>query len=94
MKLSVDASTAMASLLAGSIGGAIGVGASYPFDTLSTKAQVSTGREENHLGFGRNFIKIWKSEGIGGFFDGVLITVSFYFSLLLLRDYNFTLFCK
>mmetsp|Transcript_11013 Transcript_11013/g.22427 ORF Transcript_11013/g.22427 Transcript_11013/m.22427 type:complete len:377 (+) Transcript_11013:167-1297(+) len=75
MKLSVDASTAMASLLAGSIGGAIGVGASYPFDTLSTKAQVSTGREENHLGFGRNFIKIWKSEGIGGFFDGVLITM-------------------
>jgi hypothetical protein len=29
-----------ASLLAGSIGGAVGVGVAYPFDTLKTKAQV------------------------------------------------------
>lgn len=72
----LSASTAMASLLAGSIGGAVGVGMAYPFDTLSTKAQVSTGNDESHLSFTRNLVKIWRSEGIAGFFDGVLVTVS------------------
>jgi len=33
-------STGVASLLAGSVGGAIGVGVAYPFDTIKTKAQV------------------------------------------------------
>jgi solute carrier family 25 carnitine/acylcarnitine transporter 20/29 len=32
--------TGVASLLAGSVGGAIGVGVAYPFDTIKTKAQV------------------------------------------------------
>jgi hypothetical protein len=32
--------TGAASLLAGSVGGAIGVGVAYPFDTLKTKSQV------------------------------------------------------
>lgn len=38
--LSVILGTGAASLLAGSLGGAVGVGAAYPFDTLKTKSQV------------------------------------------------------
>lgn len=65
----------MASLFAGSVGGAIGVGISYPFDTLSTKAQVSTGNDEMQMNFTRNMRHIWKSEGLRGFFEGVLVTM-------------------
>ena len=65
----------MASLFAGSVGGAIGVGISYPFDTLSTKAQVSTGNQETQLNFVRNIGRIWKNEGMRGFFEGVLVTM-------------------
>ena len=72
----MSATATMASLFAGSVGGAIGVGVAYPFDTLSTKAQVSSGKEESHLSFARNIRRIWKTEGIGGFFEGVLVTVS------------------
>lgn len=81
-KIDLSAASTTASLFAGSIGGAIGVGVSYPFDTLSTKAQVSTGKDEKHLSFAGNMGSIWKSDGISGFFDGVLVTV---------RDMNF--FC-
>eukprot|EP00804_Cyclotella_cryptica_P026472 CCRYP_008128-RC/>CCRYP_008128-RC protein AED:0.02 eAED:0.02 QI:243/1/1/1/0.33/0.25/4/3150/381 len=38
-------STGVASLLAGSVGGAIGVGVAYPFDTIKTKAQVYSSRQ-------------------------------------------------
>jgi solute carrier family 25 carnitine/acylcarnitine transporter 20/29 len=38
--LSVILGTGAASLLAGSLGGAVGVGVAYPFDTLKTKSQV------------------------------------------------------
>ena len=66
----------MASLFAGSIGGAIGVGVSYPFDTLSTKAQVSTGKgNEKQLNLMKSIARIWKNDGIRGFFEGVLVTV-------------------
>lgn len=74
-QLNLSASATMASLLAGSVGGAIGVGISYPFDTLSTKAQVSTGNDEKHLNFVSNMKYIWKNQGIFGFFEGVLVTV-------------------
>ena len=36
-----------ASLVAGSVGGAVGVGVSYPLDTLQTKAQVYYGRRRS-----------------------------------------------
>jgi solute carrier family 25 carnitine/acylcarnitine transporter 20/29 len=65
----------MASLFAGSVGGAIGVGISYPFDTLSTKAQVSTGAGKSQLNVARSMQVIWKNEGLRGFFEGVLVTV-------------------
>jgi len=74
-QLNLSATATMASLFAGSVGGAIGVGISYPFDTLSTKAQVSTGNDEKHLNFVSNMKYIWKSQGIHGFFEGVLVTV-------------------
>ena len=77
-QLNLSATATMASLLAGSIGGAIGVGISYPFDTLSTKAQVSTGNDEKHLNFVSNMKYIWKNQGIHGFFEGVLVTVSYF----------------
>ena len=63
----------MASLFAGSIGGAIGVGVAYPFDTLSTKAQIG----ESHTNFVRNIGQIWKNDGVRGFFEGVMVTVRF-----------------
>jgi len=73
---SLSVSATMASLFAGSIGGAIGVGISYPFDTLSTKAQVSTGKEGQQLSLTKSIGRIWKNEGVRGFFEGVLVTVS------------------
>ena len=75
---SLSVSATMASLFAGSIGGAIGVGISYPFDTLSTKAQVSTGKEGQQLSLTKSIGRIWKNEGVRGFFEGVLVTVSRY----------------
>lgn len=72
----LSATATMASLFAGSIGGAIGVGVSYPFDTLSTKAQVSTGKgNEKQLNLMKSIARIWKNDGIRGFFEGVLVTV-------------------
>jgi hypothetical protein len=73
---SLSATATMASLFAGSIGGAIGVGISYPFDTLSTKAQVSTGKgNEGKVNLMKSARRIWKNDGIRGFFEGVLVTV-------------------
>ena len=74
-QINLSATATMASLFAGSVGGAIGVGISYPFDTLSTKAQVSTGAGKSHLNFARSMQVIWKNEGLRGFFEGVLVTV-------------------
>ena len=69
-------SPASASLLAGRIGGAIGVGVSYPFDTISTKAQVTIGSGDSPPSLAGKIVRIFKEEGIGGFFEGVLLTVS------------------
>lgn len=74
-QINLSATATMASLFAGSVGGAIGVGVSYPFDTLSTKAQVSTGKDEKNLNLLTNMGQIWKNEGIRGFFEGVLVTM-------------------
>jgi len=42
-RLNFAANPALASLLAGSIAGAIGVGVAFPLDTLKTKSQVLGG---------------------------------------------------
>ena len=59
----------VASLLAGSVSGAIGIGVAYPLDTLKTKTQVMG------EGGSRNMFDIMKyvydKEGIQGFFGGV-----------------------
>eukprot|EP00960_Hanusia_phi_P044285 756559-Hanusia_phi.AAC.1 len=67
---------ALASLLAGSLGGAVGVGAAFPFDTLKTKAQVyafGQGKENQKEGIGmlEIMVQILKNEGLGGFYGGV-----------------------
>lgn len=68
----------MSSLFAGSVGGAIGVGIAYPFDTLSTKAQVSTGNSEaKQANLIQNIKTIWINDGIHGFFEGVFVTVRY-----------------
>ena len=72
-RLNLSAAATMSSLFAGSVGGAIGVGIAYPFDTLSTKAQVSSGKQSNLI---QNVKTIWDNEGIHGFFEGVFVTVS------------------
>lgn len=76
-QLNLSAAATMSSLLAGSVGGAIGVGIAYPFDTLSTKAQVSSGKSgAKQANLIQNIKRIWMNEGISGFFEGVCVTVS------------------
>jgi solute carrier family 25 carnitine/acylcarnitine transporter 20/29 len=41
--------TGAASLLAGSVGGAIGVGVAYPLDTLKTKSQVYSSQQQRRI---------------------------------------------
>jgi hypothetical protein len=77
-QLNLSAAATMASLFAGSVGGAIGVGIAYPFDTLSTKAQVRSGNsEEKQVNLAQNIRTIWMNEGIHGFFEGVFVTVRY-----------------
>ena len=76
-QLNLSASATMSSLFAGSVGGAVGVGIAYPFDTLSTKAQVRSGKsDEEKTNLIQNIRTIWTNEGIHGFFEGVFVTVS------------------
>ena len=77
-QVNLSATATMASLFAGSMGGAIGVGIAYPFDTLSTKAQVISGKgsSENQISMIKSIGRIWKNDGVRGFFEGVLVTVS------------------
>lgn len=60
-------SEAAASLLAGSVAGAIGVGIAFPLDSLKTKQQVMPGGTTvwNVISY------VWQNEGIRGFFQGV-----------------------
>lgn len=59
--------SASASIIAGSMAGAIGVGVAFPLDTLKTKSQV-LGRK---VSMGELIVMIYKDEGISGFFFGV-----------------------
>ena len=49
--------TGAASLLAGSVGGAIGVGVAYPLDTLKTKSQVYSSRQTQQQSKGEETIQ-------------------------------------
>jgi len=59
-----------ASLLAGSIAGAIGVGVAFPLDTLKTKAQVYPSD-----GLLATIRTVLSTEGIRGFFPGVRLVM-------------------
>lgn len=74
--------TGVASLLAGSVAGAIGVGVAYPLDTLKTKAQLMIPSEENSSRAAAVYrrrppstfdvaVHVFKKEGLPGFFSGV-----------------------
>lgn len=81
----VGLSPTVASLIAGSLAGSIGVGIAFPLDTLKTKSQVlaqqnkgiaknldgSSALEVQQLGLLDLIGLIWKTEGIAGFFGGV-----------------------
>ena len=58
-------------IVAGSLGGAIGVGAAFPFDTLKTKAQTSDGEVRQAQGMLAIASRVVKTEGISGFYGGV-----------------------
>lgn len=72
---------AILSLVAGSIAGAIGVGVSFPFDSIKTKAQTmhrtvlsspdSTVVAMEKMNVFQLIALIWEREGIAGFFSGV-----------------------
>lgn len=73
-----------ASLLSGSVSGAIGIGIAYPLDTLKTKSQLMDGTREDAGGEDSKLARratrpnmfeimdrIYQDEGIQGFFGGV-----------------------
>lgn len=73
-----------ASIIAGSIAGAIGVGVAFPLDTLKTKSQVlgqaqsggsiaatRSSNDTNKIGMFALIKLIYAAEGISGFFGGV-----------------------
>jgi len=60
--------------VAGAIGGAIGVGAAFPFDTLKTKAQTyesGEGEERQAMGIVAIAQRVVETEGVSGFYGGV-----------------------
>ena len=66
--LNAGGNTALHSILAGSLAGAIGVGVSFPLDTVKTKAQTMN---VSSMTLGEQIICIWEREGLAGFFGGV-----------------------
>lgn len=75
---------ALVSIIAGSVAGAIGVGVSFPLDTLKTKSQVISSQRDSatkdvhgngvsseSLGMLTLIGMIYRSEGIMGFYGGV-----------------------
>jgi solute carrier family 25 carnitine/acylcarnitine transporter 20/29 len=72
---------AAASVLAGSVAGAVGVGLAFPLDTLKTKAQVLSqqSRANGDVALNYNMVQtvshVWKNEGVSGFFAGVKSTM-------------------
>lgn len=67
----------VASIMAGSVAGAVGIGVAFPLDTLKTKAQVLGQGGGDLVGIPNNpnmfqmISLIWDQEGVAGFFGGV-----------------------
>jgi hypothetical protein len=66
---------ALASLLAGSVAGAIGVGVAFPLDTLKTKAQVLGPKKTS--GMLQTVHLIWNTEGLAGFFGKLALRLCY-----------------
>jgi len=65
---------AAVSLLAGMLGGSIGVGVAYPLDTLKTKQQSNAGgAAANPIALTR---QIYEAEGVAGFYSGCSTTMA------------------
>lgn len=63
------------SLLAGAIAGSLGVGASYPLDSIKTKSQAlasSRLKGEKSPGMVTMFQLVYQKEGVNGFYQGVI----------------------
>ena len=58
----------------GGLGAAVGVAISYPLDTMKTKAQV-IGAYQNNLTLSQLCERVWKEEGLAGFYSGLRPTV-------------------
>lgn len=58
----------ISSIIAGSLGGAIGVGVAFPLDTLKTKSQVFPTNKGNMWSL---IQLIYEQEGLEGFYGGV-----------------------
>jgi hypothetical protein len=59
------------SLIAGSIAGAIGVGVSYPLDSIKTKSQAYASSQGRSPGMVETISRVLSDEGIKGFYQGV-----------------------
>ena len=77
-------SRTLASIIAGSIGGAIGVGVSFPLDTIKTKTQIMRGlpmfckKEEDgstNVSMLQAIRIIYQAEGLAGFYSGCRLTM-------------------
>ena len=62
-------SAAAASLLSGAVAGSVGVGVSYPLDSIKTKSQVYAPGASP--GLGAMFRLVYENEGLSGFYQGV-----------------------
>lgn len=71
--LEVAAETTIISSIAGSLAGALGVGAAYPMDSLKTKAQTYAQSDANaqSLGLLGMYRIVKEQEGLSGFYKGV-----------------------
>lgn len=64
-----------ASLFSGAIAGSLGVGASYPLDSIKTKSQAlasTRAKDEKSPGMLKMFSIVYDNEGISGFYQGVV----------------------
>lgn len=68
-------SDSAASILSGSLAGAIGVGVAFPFDSIKTKQQALSTATGSSPGFMKMIPLILKNEGVQGFYVGVVGTM-------------------
>jgi len=86
----------IASIIAGSLGGSIGVGVAFPLDTLKTKSQV-LGNASKDLSMMKLIKCIYEKEGFKGFYGGVrtmMIGQAFIKAMAFATNSNMNLFLE